>query len=74
MKLPFNPIEKAETVEKIVMYGNKRKYYHFRFIFKVYTNIHLKRFLTYICFSSEMISRLTYDEILQKFIQNSTLG
>jgi len=31
MELPFNPIEKAEAVEKIVMKNNKRKYYRFRF-------------------------------------------
>jgi len=31
MKLPFDPIERAKAVEKIVMYGNKRKYYRFRF-------------------------------------------
>jgi uncharacterized Fe-S cluster-containing radical SAM superfamily protein len=30
MELPFNPIERAEAVEKIVMKNNKRKYYRFR--------------------------------------------
>jgi uncharacterized Fe-S cluster-containing radical SAM superfamily protein len=31
MELPFNPIERAEAVENIVMNGKKRKYYRFRF-------------------------------------------
>jgi uncharacterized Fe-S cluster-containing radical SAM superfamily protein len=31
MEFPFNPVERAETVEKIVMKNNKRKYYRFRF-------------------------------------------
>jgi uncharacterized Fe-S cluster-containing radical SAM superfamily protein len=31
MELPFNPIERAEAIEKIVMKNNKRKYYRFRF-------------------------------------------
>jgi len=29
--MPFNPIERAKEVEKIVMKGGKRKYYRFRF-------------------------------------------
>lgn len=31
IKIPFNPIERAEKVEKIVMRDCKRKYYRFRF-------------------------------------------
>ena len=31
MKLPFNPIERAREVEKIVMRKDERKYYRFRF-------------------------------------------
>jgi len=31
MEFPFNPIERAEAIEKIVMKNNKRKYYRFRF-------------------------------------------
>jgi len=30
LKLPFNPIKRAEEVEKMVMQGLKRKYYRFR--------------------------------------------
>ncbi len=31
LRLPFDPIERARNVEEIVMSGNKRKYYRFRF-------------------------------------------
>jgi len=31
MELPFDPIERSESVEKVVMKNGKRKYYRFRF-------------------------------------------
>ncbi len=31
IKMPFDPIERAKEVEKVVVYGGKRKYYRFRY-------------------------------------------
>ncbi len=31
LKLPFNPVERAKEVERIVMHDGKRKYYRFRY-------------------------------------------
>ena len=30
LRLPFNPLQRAEEVEELVMKGQKRKYYRFR--------------------------------------------